>query len=223
MQKHATVETAQNTESRIMNVLVPSPMGYALERQPSSFPPPRPTREHLASLEPPRQARQWTRPSTIHDRLYTNVNPYGPEKYPGLGRCHEWTGYRLGLRQMYGGISWRRRYGNRPVFVHRVAWELAYGPIPADRQINHHCDNGICVRLDHLYLGTQLENMRDASERGLLSVPKRRVFTPAERVWIYEQPDRPGLVTELARQFGVSLACISFIRRGRFVRPSIAQ
>jgi hypothetical protein len=68
---------------------------------------------------------------------------------------------------MHGQIMCRA-YAPTPQRVHRIAWQLHFGPIPFGKQINHHCDNGLCVRPDHLYLGTQAQNMRDAAERGRL-------------------------------------------------------
>lgn len=52
-------------------------------------------------------------------------------------------------------------------YAHRVAWELANGqPVPADMRILHKCDNALCVRPDHLRLGTQAENIADAITKG---------------------------------------------------------
>ncbi len=47
------------------------------------------------------------------------------------------------------------------VLAHRYAWELTYGPIPDDLPVLHRCDNPPCVRPDHLFLGTQADNLRD--------------------------------------------------------------
>lgn len=44
------------------------------------------------------------------------------------------------------------------------AWIDAHGPIPDGLQINHKCGNPACVNAEHLYAGTQTENMAD--ERG---------------------------------------------------------
>jgi hypothetical protein len=48
----------------------------------------------------------------------------------------------------------------------RAAWQFYRGPIPDGMQINHKCDNGLCVNPDHLYPGTQARNMLDRKERG---------------------------------------------------------
>src|SRR5687768_13755676 len=44
---------------------------------------------------------------------------------------------------------------------HRVAWEVANGPIPNGMFVLHRCDVKTCVNPDHLFLGTHKENMRD--------------------------------------------------------------
>ena len=50
--------------------------------------------------------------------------------------------------------------------VARVSWEIAYGVIPGDMNICHHCDNPYCVRPEHLFLGTDADNHRDRDAKG---------------------------------------------------------
>lgn len=50
--------------------------------------------------------------------------------------------------------------------AHRETYRRAKGPIPAGLVVRHKCDNRLCVRLDHLELGTQADNIQDAIERG---------------------------------------------------------
>lgn len=57
-------------------------------------------------------------------------------------------------------------YDGKKRLAHRVAWELTYGPIPEGRILCHVCDTPLCVNTDHLFLGTQADNMRDAAAKG---------------------------------------------------------
>lgn len=70
----------------------------------------------------------------------------------------------------YGQIALGRIDGRlRFACTHRVAWELAFGPIPDGLRVLHNCpggDNPRCVNPAHLYLGTQQDNMRDSVEKG---------------------------------------------------------
>ena len=77
--------------------------------------------------------------------------------------CWVWTG--ASNDQGYG----RLQVGDRLAYAHRVSYQLFVGDIPEGGQINHECHNEPCVNPDHLYAGTQSENVSDAINRGSFS------------------------------------------------------
>jgi HNH endonuclease len=54
----------------------------------------------------------------------------------------------------------------KPEFASRVSWRMHKGPIPRGKKILHRCDNPLCIRPSHLFLGTQRINMHDMQEKG---------------------------------------------------------
>src|SRR5262245_9587813 len=49
--------------------------------------------------------------------------------------------------------------------AHRVAYELAIGPIPRGMCVLHHCDVPPCINPAHLFLGTNGVNMADRDQK----------------------------------------------------------
>lgn len=80
--------------------------------------------------------------------------------------CWEWQG---ALTEGYGNFTYQRKNYH----CHRVSWELAYGPIPGGLWVLHRCDNRKCVRPDHLFLGTHLDNIQDMVAKGRHSFHRR--------------------------------------------------
>lgn len=82
--------------------------------------------------------------------------------------CWEWrTGNgtrpaRYGNISLYGG----REAGIKCISAHRASWIIHHGDIDDKLLVCHKCDNPACVRPDHLYLGTQSENIRDCIAKG---------------------------------------------------------
>ena len=54
----------------------------------------------------------------------------------------------------------------KTVLAHRAIWEHKYGPIPEGQVVCHRCDNPLCVNVNHLFLGTRLDNSRDMVAKG---------------------------------------------------------
>ncbi len=84
----------------------------------------------------------------------------------GDSECWLWTGSPMGFG--YGRL-WRE---DRFVVAHRVAWELAFGPIPEGLWVLHRCDVPPCVNPSHLFVGTSRDNMADCKARYSRDLPE---------------------------------------------------
>lgn len=77
-----------------------------------------------------------------------------------LTACAEWPG---ACNSAGYGHFYR---GGHHVYVHRAVWEALYGPIPKGLCVLHRCDNPPCYNVEHLFLGTKGDNLRDAIGKG---------------------------------------------------------
>lgn len=119
-----------------------------------------------------------SRGDLLRSRFWTKVNV--------SEQCWEWM----------GGAN-ARGYGQLKVegrmrLAHRVAWDLASGPIPQGIDVLHHCDNPPCVRVSHLFLGTQRDNARDmvAKGRGLTPEQQAAITRPrGDDHWSRRHPE----------------------------------
>ena len=73
--------------------------------------------------------------------------------------CWNWTG-----RPDHEGYG-RFRCDGIQRRTHRIAWTLAGGP-RRGLYVLHRCDNRMCVRIEHLFLGTHLDNVADMIAKG---------------------------------------------------------
>ena len=81
-------------------------------------------------------------------------------------QCWIWNASRS--KQGYGRFA---RNDGQFVQASRFAYEITYRQIPEGMDVLHSCDNQPCVRPDHLFLGTDLDNRRDAIRKGRARLP----------------------------------------------------
>lgn len=108
----------------------------------------------------------------LADRLWPRLIHESAERAPGLGPCWIWSGTKNNSTG-YGYLSVRENGKRRHIDIHRLAFELTFDPIPPDLVICHQCDVRLCGNPDHLFLGTQLVNMRDMAGKGRGAVGDR--------------------------------------------------
>lgn len=104
--------------------------------------------------------------------------------------CIEWQG-------AYGHNGYGlTKYEKKMVGTHRLAWILAFGPIPEGMCVLHRCDNRKCTNVDHLFLGTIQDNIIDKTHKdrqakgskngnAKLSAPKVKMIRKLHRTGRY--------------------------------------
>lgn len=73
----------------------------------------------------------------------------------------------------YGRLNVGGVHG-RMCLAHRVSYELFIGPIPDGLNVLHDCDTPGCVNPEHLFAGTQADNMKDMLAKGRWNGGRRK-------------------------------------------------
>lgn len=128
----------------------------------------------------------------------------------GASDCWHWRGARS-----HDGYGTMRAMGEQK--ASRIAWKLFHGAIPAGMLVLHRCDNPACVNPEHLFLGTQLDNMKDMKAKGRrkgigAGASNGRAKLTSEQVTRIRRLTEFGVPRkELSQQFGVSRSSIDRI------------
>jgi len=159
----------------------------------------------------------------VEERLALRI-----DKTPGHGPKGEcWVYTRYLNPSGYGMIADK----GIPVLCHRLAFQIAKGPIPEVNDVCHSCDFPPCCRPDHLFAGTRLDNILDMIAKGrgpdMKAVSTRRRNPAGERngmaklTWetvraIRAERSKVGASSaELAELFNIPRQTISGIIFGR--------
>lgn len=152
---------------------------------------------------------------SIERRFLDKVNKDGPV-HPKHGKCWSW----IGAKDRYdrGLFNWKRRCTRAA----RAVWEMLYGQIEDGDCVLHKCDNPNCVNPDHLFLGTQVDNIEDMVAKGRHAVIRGAdshyaKLTEEEVIQIkrlYRENPIRGFAHRIAPLYGVKRLAISRIIRG---------
>jgi hypothetical protein len=126
--------------------------------------------------------------------------------------CWLWLGGKdgdgYGLLEVYG----------KGFRAHRLAYEHWHGPIGEGLYVLHRCDDPSCVNPDHLWMGTQAENIADMYAKGRQANRRGeyhgRAKLTADMVCEIRLLQSDFTLVELARRFMVSPRLISKILKG---------
>jgi hypothetical protein len=154
---------------------------------------------------------------TFEAKLERDKKRFWDQVKAEVGSCWLWQGPKSS--DGYGRFN-SRAYGKR-FRAHRFAWLATFGTLPEELHGCHKCDTPLCVRPDHLFMGTARENSHDAQQKGRLSVPgkglkgaanKRAKLTETDVVAIRQAyADGVSKIPGLARRYGVSTTVIHHV------------
>ena len=135
-------------------------------------------------------------------QLYRDADGYGRIAVPAHGKETNWAAHRLSF----------------------VLFNNDMKPIPNGMLVMHQCDNRCCVNPDHLKLGTQKENMREAADRGRVGIRlgeknnlaklNARAVKKIKRRWVGKKVPLDE-ARQLADQYGVHHQTIRDIASGK--------
>jgi hypothetical protein len=139
--------------------------------------------------------RFWKHVDIIHDRNDT---------------CWEWTSYKN--VKGYGLIKIKKYV----LLAHRVAYEIRFGQFDQSKYICHTCDNRSCCNPNHLFIGTQFDNMRDMVSKGRKTLKcnedNPNVKLTDKQVVVLREMRKDGmLMKDLAEVFNIGIAQVSCI------------
>lgn len=123
-------------------------------------------------------------PEMVLARLMAKLDRHGSASHqPQLGSC--W---------LFTGSTNRKGYGQfvmptppRINLAHRASWMLHNGPIPDGMFVLHKCDQPACCRPDHLFLGTNADNVEDMMKKGRYGA--NRPHKRGDEHWTHRRPD----------------------------------
>jgi len=150
--------------------------------------------------------------------------------------CWIWQGAQTNCG--YGKIGHEKNHFS----THRFSYEIFNGKIPIGKIICHSCDNKLCCNPEHLWIGTQKENIQDAKRKGKLpkQFGRKHSEETLKKLKFRKRPDRRGekhhlrklknndvfeirkllntgiTQKEIGIRYGIHQSVISYIKNGKY-------
>lgn len=155
-------------------------------------------------------------PESDRARFWAKVDKNGPVVRPELGPCWLWTA--ATFDNGYGAF----RLGGKQRRAHVVSHEWHVGPVPTGLSVLHHCDIRRCIRSEHLFTGTQKDNIQDAVSKQRMASGRRNgmhtqglaILTDDQVREIHALCSAGAPQWAVAEQYGVTQTMVSRILRG---------
>lgn len=111
----------------------------------------------------------------------------------------------------YGSMMIEKTPAARFETAHRLSWIFHVGEIPNGMQVLHKCDTRLCVNPEHLFLGTQRDNIDDCIAKGRFQYIKGKL-TPDQRCEVRKFIALGERDDVIAARFRVSRRAINYYR-----------
>lgn len=131
--------------------------------------------------------------------------------------CLIWQGHKLNPPALPYGIVWSNGKDN---LVHRRIYELTFGDLPRNIYVLHKCDVASCCNIDHLFSGTQKDNVHDMMSKGRNQIRQgeanhNAVLTDALVVEILRRQANGETATEVSKAMNINVATLDPIFQDR--------
>jgi HNH endonuclease len=94
-----------------------------------------------------------------------------------------------------------------------AGWKLAYGKIPTGLCVLHKCDVRACVNPEHLFLGTQNDNVQDCKNKGRIARGAEHHQAKFSETDVLSIRSDQRMLCTIAQEYSVSIESISAIKR----------
>ena len=106
---------------------------------------------------------------------------------------------------------------NKTFYAHRASYMAFKGEIPEGQYVCHKCDTVSCVNPEHLFLGTQKQNLQDMARKGRSTIGERNPQAKLTVEQVLQIREMQGSHQEIADLMNISRSNVGLIKnRGRW-------